>query len=327
MQMTIRRLWPAIALALLVTFFLTGCGGQSAGDTLEGMAAGAIDVVVQYMPQINLPRITVTYDETGVPTIFGLKTSSIAQFLPLNLSVVELPPETVRWLKERNVQHVELDVNDAGLFIYANGMPLPYLAWSRDSLAYAGDLLDRLDVVQSDTTIAKALPLVGRVGIDVLAAFPMQAGAERIPPRDRSQRALAEAPPVAEPTAVIQAVIEYSADGVPRVAGITSREISQLARIDLSPVELTPDNMALIKTAGVQQVAVTTQPDGLHLMVNEQQLPRLAYTEQHLLNAIDLYAQLYGGEQIEVLATFLRNITPLVYGADIDLVVQFSASE
>lgn len=323
MRRNTKRLWPAFALVLVVALSLTGCGGRSTTGALEGIATGAIDVVAQYMPQINLPRVTMTYDETGVPTVFGVKTSSLARFVPLDLKFVELSPDTVRWLKDRDIQHIELDLNEAGLFLYVNGKATPYLAWNRENLAYVGELLDRLDVVQYDSTIAKTAPLLGRVGIDLLATFPKQAEATAIPPRERSQRALARQSPIGEPTAVIQAVVTYSDDGVPSVAGITSREISQLAQIDLRPVELTPEIIDMIKRAGVQEMEVVSESDGLHLGVNERELVQVAYNEQHLMNAIDLYAQLADDEQSEVLATFLRNIAPIVYGADLDVVVQF----
>ncbi|MFQ5340953.1 MAG: hypothetical protein ACE5F6_05345 [Anaerolineae bacterium] len=324
---TTKRFWLAIALLLAITLSLTGCGGQSTGGTLEGIASGALDVVAQYMPHINLPRITLAYDDTGVPAVFGVKTPSLARFVPLDLKFVELSPDTLQWLMDRDVQHVELDLNEAGLFLYVNGKAMPYLAWNQDRLAYASELLDRLDVVQYDTTIAKAAPLLGRVGVDLLATFPKQAGASSIPPRERSQRAVAEKRPVGEPTAVIQGVVEYGDDGVPSVAGITSREIAQLARLDLRPVELTPEIIDLVKRAGVQEVEVVSESDGLHLGVNKRELVQVAYNEQHLMNAINLYAQLAGDEQSEVFAAFLRNIAPIVYGADIDVVFQFPGSK
>lgn len=327
MQTTTKRFWPAIALVLVATLSLIGCGGRSTTGTVEGIASGALDVVAQYMPHINLPRVTLAYDETGVPAVFGVKTSALARFVPLNLTFVELSPDTVQWLMDRDVQHVELDLNEAGLFLYVNGQAMPYLAWNQDRLAYAGELLDRLDVVQYDTTIAKAAPLLGRVGIDLLATFPKQAGASEIPPRARSQRALAEKPVSGEPTAVIQGVVVYGDDGVPSVAGITSREIAQLAQIDLRPVELAPEVIDLVKRAGVQEVEVASESDGLHFGANGRELIQVAYNEQHLLNAIDLYGQRAGDEPGEVLATFLRNIAPIVYGADIDIVIQFPANK
>lgn len=326
MPMTKKCLWLAVALLLGMMLSLAGCSRQSVTGPVEGVVSGALDVVVQYVPQVNLPRVTMTYDETGVPTVFGVKTSSIARVVPLDLRFLELSPDTVQWLIDRNIQHVELDVTEAGLFIYVNGTAMPYLAWNRDSLAYAGDLVDRLDLVPYDTTVAKLAPLLGRVGVDVVARLPILAGATEIPVRERSQRALAERKVIDEPTAVVQGVIVYSDDGVPSVAGITSREIAQLAQLDLASVELTPEIIALVKGAGVEQIEVVAESDGFHLGVNEQELVHVAYNEQHLMNAIDLYSQLTGDEQSEVVATFLRNIAPVVYGADIDVVIQFPDS-
>ncbi|MFQ5856167.1 MAG: hypothetical protein ACE5LU_11040 [Anaerolineae bacterium] len=320
-----KRLWPAIVLLLLVALSVTGCGGRSTTDILEGITARAADVVARYMPQINLPRITVAYDETGDPTIFRMKASTLPDFV--GLSVLQLSPNTIQWLMERNVQHVELDVSDAGLFIYVNGKAMPYLAWNRGSLANAGELLDRLDLVQYDTTIAKAAPLLGRLGTDVLIKFPVQAGVKPIPVRDRSQRVLAEPLPLEKPTAIIHGMIKYSDDGVPSIAGITSREIGQLAVADLHSVELTASQLALVKSAGVHQARGYTRPDGLHVVVNEREVAHVAYNEKHLMNAIDLYAQLFADDQVEVLATFMRNLAPDVYGADIDVVVEFPTNQ
>lgn len=324
MQVNVKRLWPAIAIILLLALSATGCGG---GAT-ESIATRTVSVVERVMPQIGLPRITVTYDETGVPEVFGVKTSTIARLLPgVDLSFMNLPSDTLKQLQESNLQHIELEVNDAGLFVYANGKGLPYLAWSEEGLKYVGELIDRSDAMQFDETIAKAMPLLGRIGIDVVAKFPVPEGVEAIPVRDRKDRALVEAPEIGESTVTIQATIDYSGEGVPSVAGITSREIAQVAQTDLSSVELTGPNRTLVKAAGLENVAVVTESDGLHLLVNEQEILHLAYNEQHLMNAIEMYGQFLGEDADEELATLMSNLAPILQGADIDLLVNLPSEE
>ena len=323
MQRTTKRLWPVIALLVVFALTLTACGGQSGGGPLEGIASRAVGLVARFMPEIGLPRITMRYDDTGVPTVFGIKTSS----LPVNLSFVELPPGTLEDLANKNIQHAELDVTSDGLFIYVNGEAMPYVAWNRDRLAYIGDLVDRLDVVPYDTTIAKAIPLLSKLGIDVVVVFPTAADATAIPLRDRSQRVLAEDVAVEEPTATVQAVIQYGEDGVPSIADITTREIGQLAQTDLSSVELPPGTLEMLTAAGVQQAAAVTAGDGLHVLVNEEEFLHLAYNEPHLMNAINLYGQITGDEQGEMLAELLGNVEPIISGADIDLLVEFPAGQ
>lgn len=288
------------------------------------MATRAVDVVERVTPKIGLPRITARYDESGVPEIFGVKTTTIARLIPgVNLGFAELPPDTLQELMNKNIQHVELEVNDAGVFIYMNGNALPYLAWSEDRLRSIGELIDRTDAVPYDTTIAKAMPLLGRIGIDVVAAFPVPSGTEEIPIRDRDQRTLAEVVSIEEPTATFQATITYSDEGVPSVADITTREVGDLAQMDLSSVELTEANMQLIKTAGIQKVAIVTETDGLHIVVNDQALLHLAYNEQHLTNAIQAYVQFSGDQVDEELTILMNNLIPIIQGADVDLVIQF----
>lgn len=325
MQRTTKRFWLAIILLIVIALTLTACGGG--GDEGQGIATRAVNAVAQRMPRIGLPRITVRYDQSGVPTIFGIRASSLARILPLDLSFVELPPDTINQLMASNVQHIELETNEAGLFVYLNGNALPYVAWDQDRLNYIGELIDRMDQMQYDETIAKAVPLLGKLGLDVVVTFPLADGAEEIPVRERSQRVLAEGPGPEEPTAVIEAIIVYSAEGVPSIADISTREVGQLLQTDLSAVELPPSTMTLLQQAGIQQALIVSQPDGLHLSVNERELLQVAYNEPHLMNAVDAYAQLMPDEQSQMIAGLLRDAVPIIYGADIDLLVEFPAGQ
>jgi hypothetical protein len=325
MRIPRKRFWLIVGLALLLALSVAGCARQpSTTDLVERATTGAIELVVRYMPRIGLPRLTVTYDASGVPSVFGVKTSTISRFLPIDLGILELSPTTVQRLVDSNIQHIEVELNDAGAFVYVNGKALPYLAWNEETLAYAGELVDQLDLARYDRTVAKAIPLLARIGVDVVLTFPAPPGVTPIPVRERAERALAQAPPIAEPTAVVQMTVEYSNAGVPSVAGITSREFSQLLGADLRAVELAPATVARLQAAGIEEVALVTQSDGLHLLVNGREALHLAYTETHLRNAIDLYAQLNRDrEGIEEFATLLRNLAAIVYGADVDFVVRF----
>lgn len=320
MQRSKRHLWPVIALLLVFAVTLTACGG---GGGVEGLASRATGIVARVIPQMNLPRITVSYDDSGVPTIFGIKTTS----LPINLGFVQLSPATLDSLKSKNIQHAELDTTPDGMFVYVNGKALPYVGWNADRLKYMGDLLDRLDVVGFDRSIANVLPLLGKLGIDVVIQFPPASDATAIPLRERSQRVPAEDQEIGEPQAVIQALIQYDENGVPSIADVTIREIGDLAETDLSAVELPASTMQKLTNAGVQQATIMSAGDGLHVLVNEQELLLLAYNEQHLTNAIDVYGQVAGDQKGEALAELLTNLEPIIYGADIDLVVQFPGSQ
>lgn len=321
-----RRRSAMIALLILLALLLTACGGNDSRGFAQRTADGALDVVVRYMPQINLPRVVLKYDETGVPTIFGVKTTSLNRFV--NLSFLELPPDTVQSFVQADIQNVELNVDDAGVFIYVNGKSLPYVAWNDDDLAYIGDLINRLNMVQNDETIAKVLPLVGRVGVDAAATFPKPEGAEDMPLRAPSQRDLVSAEATAEePTATIQAAVVYGENGIPQVANISTQEIGQLAGIDLSTLELPPSTITMLQQAGIEQAAIVSRPDGLHILVNEQEVLQLAYNERHLTNVADLYASMGDGADAEALATLLNNVAPIIAGADIDLMFEFPTAQ
>ena len=318
MQTITKRFWPAFALILLLIFIATGCGTGNGG-----MAETAVSVVERITPRFNLPRITITFDEAGAPKIFGVRLATIGRLILTDLSGVALPADTLSQLQNGNIQHIELDLNADGVFIYVNGKGLPYIAWSEERLTEIGNLIDKTGAIPNSGIIAKAMPLLGRIGIDIVLKFPPAAGAEEIPVRDRKDRQEVQAVTLEEPTATIQALIEYGPDGVPTIAGISTREISQVAGSDLSGIELTPEQLALIKAGGIQNLAIVTAGDGLRILINEKDLLHLAYDEEHLKTAVELYARFSGGATEEEILTFINNLTPILSGADIDIVATF----
>ncbi len=120
MQSNTKRFWPAFALIFLLIFIATGCGTGGGG-----MAETAVSVVERITPQFNLPRITITFDETGAPEIFGVRLTTIGRLILTDLSGVAIPADTLGQLQNGNIQHIELDLNADGVFIYVNGKGLP----------------------------------------------------------------------------------------------------------------------------------------------------------------------------------------------------------
>jgi hypothetical protein len=298
----------------------TACAAPAgATATQEEVTTGILNALDQLMPTVNFPRLEVVYDANGIPSIFGIKTTTLQSLLPVNLSFLNLQPAYIQWFSSRNLQHIEVELADDGLFLYANGAPLPYLAWDADSLNAVGTLLDSSGMVQSPI-VGKALPLLQRIGLDVVVTFP--SSGTPIAMHERGMRAPAVAMEPTGPQTGIQLGVAYTSDGLPSVLGMTSRDLLGLG-INLTFLELQPPTVQMLNGMNLQSVQVATQPDGIVLSVNGMALPRIGYSAEHLQNAIGLYGQLYGESQITSIAS---NLVPLLEKADVDLQVALPAA-
>jgi sulfur carrier protein ThiS len=285
------------------------------------VAEGVVNALDQYMPTVTLPRLNVAYDADGVPSLFGIKTTTLEALVGIDLSFLNLPPAYVTWFTNSNLQHVEVEVHEQGVFLYANGNALPYLAWDEASLDATGTLLDATDMIQYDSIIRRAVPLVRRLGLDLVLHFPAPAGADAIAVRPREQVAMAEAMP-GEAEATVDVGIQYTSQGLPSVMGLTSRDLLPLG-INLTFLELNEPTVNFLGAANLKSVGLETRSDGIVLSVNGEALPHVAYSEAHLENLIDLYSQLYG----ETLFTsFMKNLVPALQGTNVDVTVGLPAA-
>jgi hypothetical protein len=314
-----RSRFTIIMVMLVLMLFSSACGAQTAAGTQQEIASGILNALDQLMPQIKLPRLDIVYDANGVPSLFGIKTTTLGSLLRVDLSFLHLPQNYVNWFTSRNLQHIEVELADDGLFLYANGTPLPYIAWSADSLQTAGALIDSMGgETQSVKILRQAFPLLRRVGTDLVLHFPRQDGVGAIQPHSRGERVAATPMETKGLKTGIQLGVAYTSDGLPTVLGMTSRDLLRLG-INLQFLELAPTTIQSLQAANVASLQVTTRPDGLVLSVNGAPLPHLGYSGEHLTNAINLYSQLYGDSPVSNMA---RNLVPLLQAANVDLTVE-----
>jgi hypothetical protein len=317
-----RRLVLGIVLVLAMLLG-TACAAQpGTPQATQEVASGVVNALEQYLPTVTLPRIGIAYDSQGVPSIFGISTTTIQSLVGIDLSFLQLPPAFVNGFTAQNLQHIELEVADTGVYAYANGNALPYLAWDEASLANLGELIDATDAVQYDTLIRRALPLVQRLGIDLVLHFPRAEGAEAIPVRPRAERAMAMAVE-AEPTMIVRLGVDYAADGVPSILGVTTRELQALG-VDLSFLELPQSTLDMLDQAGLSSLRLEVQGDGIVISTNGEHLLNLAFSEEQLSNAVDLYGQLYGSGPV---TDFAEVAVPLISAMDVDLMLDLPTGQ
>lgn len=310
------RVWLGLILLLVLA---TACSAQPTQGQATETTLSALDTAAGLLPQINLPRIVIEYDEAGVPSLFGIKAAALQPFVPFNLQVLNMRSDYIAWFQRSNLQHIEIVYNREGMFLYANGKPLPHLAWDEESVKNLGEVATMLNL-QNAAVMRRVLPILQRFGVDVVLQFPIPEGAEPIPYREGGVSSTPSAEEV-QPSAVIHLAIEYREDGLPTLMGLTSRDLSRLTGADLRFTELPESTIAYLKAVNMQHVQLQTRPDGVRIFVNGMTLPHLAYNEEELSNAVELYKQLFPAQA--EFGEFLRQVLMMVQRADVDLAVQF----
>lgn len=307
------RFFKVLALMLVASLLLSACGAATAPTVSEETDDGQ-----RFL--ISLPRMVVDISDQGQATIGGLSVDAVNQLMPgLQLPDMAVNPYYVDWMRNTNVQHMELVSGDNGVFVFINGEPLPYLGWD-------GELLSNLAIVTGLTglpygqLITKLVPIVQRTGLDLAVKFPMQAGAAEIPLRDPA--APIEAPEMAEDqpaTFITRIDVKYDENGIPTMAGISSRDLAQAAGLYL-PVELTPDTLAQLKASGVTEMRLVTGANGVFITVNGQPLPHIAWNDAILGNTADMYSQINPDSPYIALA---KLFLPELDNLDVDLRLLF----
>ncbi len=312
------KLFLVLSVALVVALIATSCG-PAVPPTTEAE---------EFM--LALPRITLSFDSDGTPSLVGLKLDEIRPLLrqyagvDLDLSMMRIDPFWVAWMTNANVQHIEIQYGAGGVLLFVNGKPLPHLAWSDESF---GNLATTVEVFTGQapwTGMLKAfLPFVRRTGIGIVLMFPKQEGAAAIPVREPG--ALPEiAPSESAPSLIFRAELAYDNDGVPSILGISTRDLAQITGAPLNAVELPPALIQQMKALNIQHVELRSRSDGIWIFVNGMELPHLAWNETLLTDTASLYAQLNPGSPLIELVNFLL---PSLAQADVDLLVRFPLAE
>jgi sulfur carrier protein ThiS len=302
-----------LALMVVVTLLASACGAATVPTGEETTDSGQ-------RFQISLPRLVIDVDHNGAMSVGGLSMGAVNKLLPgLQLPETVVDPYYVNWMKNTNVQHIELVSGKDGLYVFINGEAMPYLTWEGDSLKNLGTVMG-LAGLPYGQLITKLMPIIQRTGVNVVVKFPAQEGAAEITMRDPTQAPQA-AEPVAsdQPAALVTKVdVNYDENGVPMLAGMTTRDLAA-AGLYL-PLELTPQTLAQLKTAGVTAMEFKTTPNGVVILVNGEALPQIAWNDALLNNGANMYAQINPDSPYIALAKLL---VPELDNMDIDLKMTF----
>jgi len=306
--------WVLIVSLLLPLFTASGV-----------LAAPATAPMAQEEPafRLELPRIVVTIDEEGYPSVFGLSVKDIQNMTGMDMSMARVPENTLQMMAQAQVQHIEVALNSQGLFLFVNGKPLPYLEWDQERLTTLVDALQAFQVPNAPL-IARLVPFLQYIGLSVAVQFPLPEGAEPVPMRDTEEFFLVDTEAargeVAVPSTILYAEVNVDAEGVPSIMDLSVRQIQEETGLDLSTAVVPPNIMAQMEAAGVQHMQLKTQPEGLYLYLNGKPLPLLAWDLAHLTTLGELVSGLMADQPW---APLISKAVPWLQAADIQLTVRF----
>lgn len=280
---------------------------------------------------LALPRIEVNVGTDGVPSL-GNVDPKVIQLLTggqLDLSSMTVPQDYLAWLTSAGVQHMEIVHKGDGLFIFVNNKPMPHVGWNGDSIATVGTTVADVGMRygQFDERMAKTIkllvPFVRRLGVDIAVKFPVAQGATAIPLREAGGKIEAVANNAGEALAQARAVVTYDGNGIPSMAGLTSKDLETLTGVSMAQLQLDPAMVKTMTELGIQHVSLRTDKDGLLLGVNDKPLPSIVWNDQYLANGAELFTALNTYQEYASLNDLVKTLLPSLQKANVELALRF----
>jgi len=298
---------------LVTTLVLSACG--PAMVPAAGPAGESGEVFV-----IALPRIVVDFDAAGTPSVLGLSLNDISAMTGQQFANLQLNKFYIDWMQAANVQHVELRQTGNGLVLLVNGKPLPYLGWSDDSLVKAADVAGYFNVPRTDM-IRKFLPIVRRLGLDLVLRFPRPQGVAEIPLADPNMVVNLKPTPSGQgASAVVQFEVKYDQNGAPAILGITPADLASLG-INLGAASLAPSIIQMVQSSNIQNIELRSKEDGVSVYVNGQVLPTIVWDNSMLANVNEIYGAM--NQKTDRNVQIVQTLLPLINKADMAVLVHF----
>jgi hypothetical protein len=299
-------------------------------------AAGQADIPAGDPPLLlDLPALVIRYDAEGVPSI-GDSTPlrDLGALLPAALiNQLTLDAVTIQAAAAAGIQHVMVSNTPSGLRILVNGQPLPAVVWDQQSL---DNLLALLGPVEGSLPAAlrDLLGTLTNLGVGLVVQLPpgdapaiplIVTGAQSNAAQTQANQAAFLARAGAAP--VVQIPVYYTEDGAWSVQGITDTEWQALTGLPFGYVRLNPELLRNAAAAGIEQVVVWTDADGIHLTLGSQELPYLRWADGGIHTLVDLLLRLGviqdAASDQEALDLLLDQWLPALQGTNLRIVVHF----
>ena len=275
-----------IAAVLVISLILGACNGD--GDSGSTW--------------FNLPSVPIRVDANGNGTALGFPMGAILQQPMLDQFAVA------------GVDVLEVRIGYHGVFLYADGEPLPYLEWSDESTGLLSEILPH---VQGAGQAVPALTWLRRVGVGAIIVLPT-AGADV--PRWQGEELVRSRTASETTIGPLQfASLAFDENGKASFEGTPMANIEQALGASLG-LDLPPMALEIIKGLGVEQFSIATQPNGIELALDSTALPGLAYDIRRLNNLLPILSAFVDPS----MGGMIADVVPKLPGADLDIIISFT---
>lgn len=317
-----------VSLCVAALVLLAGCAPRAT----SGQIAAAAD---KSQIAVDLPALVLDVQPDGSMNIGGQPVTQIGGGLGASLAALAIPPDMVSSLTAFNIQHIQIDNTPEGLLILVNGQPIPSLAWDGEKLVATADVLETFS--PGVALLDRALPLLTSFGLGVIMRFPIAQGEEALPMIAPESEAAASAmraqqeflaavggPPV------LHFTINYAADGTWSMADMNQADWASLIPVPLEMLNLDPNLIQSMSSAGVNEIGLATNSDGIFISINGKTLPYLTWADGRINHLLDLAEQsgllamaLGDNPDMAGIMDTIESLLPAVQASDVSLRVTF----
>jgi sulfur carrier protein ThiS len=277
---------------------------------------------------LALPQLVIDFDAAGNPSIMGMDLAAAGAMIGQDLSGMSLNNmyvapgiKLVDSLMAANVQTIELRQTGDGVAVLVNGKPLPHIAWTDESLKQMTDVAAMFNVQGLDL-LKKVLPIVRRLGVNVVLRIPPAPGVEVIPLTDPNVPLPTPQADDGPDSIVAQMEVKYDGQGVPSILGISARDLQAMG-LNL-PLALAPSVIQSLQANNIKTMRLRSKPDGIFVYANDVALPNLSWDNTMLLNAADLYGQM---NPTSPYVAAVKQFVPAINNVNIDLLLHFPTAD
>lgn len=317
-----------VSLLMVTLVLLVGCAPRAT----SGQIAAAAD---ESQIVVDLPAVVLDVQPDGSISVGGQPITELGGGLGAGLAAAAIPAEMVDSITLYGIQHIQIDNTPEGLLILVNGQPIPSLAWDGEKLVATAEVLE--EVGAGVALLDRVLPLLTNLGLGVIFRFPLAEGEEALPMvAPESEAAAAAMAAQAEFLAMVgtppvfRITIAYAEDGTWEIADLGQADLNALLPGALDMLNLGPATVQSISAAGVSEVSLSSNADGIFIAINGKTLPYLTWADgrvQHLLTLAEetgLLSTVVGDSaNMAGLIEWIESVLPAVQATEASLRVTF----
>jgi hypothetical protein len=290
-----------------------------------------LETLNQVIPLLPATQATVAVSFTGeqaAPTelpVVDLAIDGDGRLAVLNLPVGAqpvVPAEVLQNLQSANVQQLDVSLQPEGLFLAANGQPLPSVTWTEESLGTVAGLVGPMAGMDAEG-ITSLMGIATGLGPQLRISVPPAAGSEPISPTENVTFTVQ--PVEADPQAATLR-INLTVDDQGNIVGLGGFSAEELAALGISLPALPADTVATLRSTGAQEVVLDTQPGMLTLRLDGADALNIAYDTASLNAALQVAMPFLGDSPLAnpaVNQLVTQVLLPQLPTADVDVVVTF----